>query len=210
MKLWCGVKEIINTHTNKRNNGLSLSINGKTTSDNKTVANPFNQYFATVAQILIEKLGPSTKHFKDYLKNPNPGSFFLDLVTPEEVNDIIANLDESKANDSYNIPPKLIKMVRMTILKPFALIANSSFSLGVFPDKLKFAKVTPIHKGKCKLELGNYRPIPILHIFSKLLEKLMNVRMVKFLNQNKIIFEHQYGFQENKSTSLAILDLQSQ
>ena len=38
----------------------------------------------------------------------------------------------------------------------------------------------------------------------------MNVRMVKFLTQNKIIFEHQYGFQERKSTSLAILDLQSQ
>ena len=38
----------------------------------------------------------------------------------------------------------------------------------------------------------------------------MNVRMVKFLNKNKTIFEHQYGFQEKKSTSLAILDLQSQ
>ena len=38
----------------------------------------------------------------------------------------------------------------------------------------------------------------------------MNVCMVKFLNQNKTIFEHQYGFQENKSTSLAIVNLQSQ
>ena len=65
-KLWCGVKEIINTQPNKRNNGISLNINGKVESDNKTVANSFNKYFTTVAQKLIDKLGPSTKHFKDY------------------------------------------------------------------------------------------------------------------------------------------------
>ena len=209
-KLWCGIKDISNTQAKKRNDGISLNINGKITSDNTTVANSFNQYFITVAQKLIDKLETSTKHFKDYLTNQNPKSFFLDPVAPEEVNDIIANFDESKSNDCYDIPPTLIKMARMTISKPFALVANSSFSFGIFPDKLKFAKITPIHKGKSKLELGNYRPISILPIFSKILEKLMNVRMVKFLNQNKIIFEHQYGFQENKSTSLAILDLQSQ
>ena len=77
-------------------------------------------------------------------------------VTPEEVNDIITDLGENKANNSYDIAPKLIKIIRMTIPKLFALIANSSFYLGVFPDKLKFAKVTPIHTGKSKLKLGNY------------------------------------------------------
>ena len=82
------------------------------------------------------------------------------------------------------------------ISKPFALIANSSFSFGIFPKKLKFGKVTPVHKGKSKLELGNYGPISILPIFSKTLERVMNVRMVKCLSLNKIIFEHQYGFQE--------------
>ena len=106
--------------------------------------------------------------------------------------------------------PKLIKMVRMTISKQFAIIANSSFSLGVFPDKLKFAKVTPIHKGKSKLELGNYRPISILPIFSKVLEQLMNICISKFFNKHRIIFQHQYGFQGSRSTFLAILSLQSQ
>ena len=71
----------------------------------------------------------------------------------------------------------------MTISKSSAIIANSSFSLGVFPDKLKFAKVTPIHKGKSKLEIGNYRPISILQVFSKILEKLMNIRIIKFVSK---------------------------
>ncbi len=74
----------------------------------------------------------------------------------------------------------------MTISGPFALIANSSFSPGTFPEKLKFAKITPIHKGKSKLEVGKNRPISILLIYSKILEKLMNTRMVKSLNQNRI------------------------
>ena len=68
----------------------------------------------------------------------------------------------------------------------------------------------PIHKSKSKLECWNYRPISILPIFSKILDKLMNSRLVKFLTKNDIIYKHQYGFQENKSTSLAILELQSQ
>ena len=55
-KLWCGVKEIINTQAKKRNEGISLNINGKVESDNKTVANSFNKYFTTIAQKLIDKL----------------------------------------------------------------------------------------------------------------------------------------------------------
>ena len=101
-------------------------------------------------------------------------------------------------------------LVHHTISEPFSVIANSSFLEGIFPDKLKFAKVTPIHKGKSKLQCNNYRPISILPIFSKILEKLMNSRLVRFLGINDIIYKHQYGFQENKSTSLAILELQSQ
>ena len=67
-------------------------------------------------------------------------------MAPVEVNDIIANLDENKSSDSYNVPTKLIKLVRLTISEPVSTIANSSFLEGVFLEKLKFAKVTPIHK----------------------------------------------------------------
>ena len=134
------MKAIINTQVNKGNEAMTFNINGKIISDNKNVADSFNQYFTTVAQKLLDKLGPSTNHFTKYLANPNSESFFLYPVAPEEVNYIIANLEENKSYDSYNIPPKLIKMDCGTISKPFAIIANSSFSPGVFPEKLKFAK----------------------------------------------------------------------
>ena len=74
---------------------------------------------------------------------------------------------------------------------------------------MKYASVTPIHKGGSKLLLMNYRPISILPLFSKILEKVMQQRLICYLNKYKIIYEHQYGFQKNKSTSLAIMDMYS-
>ena len=57
------------------------------------------------------------------------------------------------------------------------------------------------------MTVSNYRPVSILPILSKIIEKLMQVRLMKFLNDNNIIYEHQFGFQKAKSTTLAILDM---
>ena len=143
---------------------------------------------------------PPTKKFKDYHQNPR--SFFIQPVTPQEINDLVANLDETKVNDSYDLPVKLIKLVRYTISLSFSLIANSTFEKGIFPEKLKFAKVTSTHKGKSKLELTNYRPISILPIFSKLLEKAMHSRLVNFLDKYRIIFKNQFGSSINNHSRI--------
>ena len=105
---------------------------------------------------------------------------------------------------------KLIKCISESVKEPLASLINDSFSTGFYPTILKFAKVVPVHKGKSQLEVTNYRPISLLSIFNKIFEKLMHNRLVKFLDQHKIIFEHQFGFQKNKSTSIAILDVCSQ
>ena len=85
---------------------------------------------------------------------------------------------------------------------------NESFSQGIFSDHMKHAMVTPVHKGGSKLEMRNYRPISVLPICSKILEKLMLTRLLDFLDKNSIIYKHQFGFQKNnKSTTQAVFDL---
>ena len=84
---------------------------------------------------------------------------------------------------------------------------NKSFSSGVFFQKLKYAFVLPLFMGGSKLVLSDYKPISILPMLSKILEQLMQVRLVNFLTTNNIIYEHQFGFQQNKSISLAVLDV---
>ena len=86
-------------------------------------------------------------------------------------------------------------------------IFNKSFSSGIFPDSLKIAKLTPVHKKDNKQLIENYRPIAVLSSFSKLLEKLMCNRLNNFLKQNAVISESQFGFRESRGTPSAILKL---
>ena len=87
------------------------------------------------------------------------------------------------------------------------LIINESFRQGVFRDNLKVGMVYPIHKGDSEMVCSNYRPISILPIFSKLLEKLIHKRLSDYLNKYKTFHDHQFGFQKEKSTKHAALDL---
>ena len=75
------------------------------------------------------------------------------------------------------------------------------------PEILKIAKVIPIHKGEKTNIPGNYRPISLLSIFEKLIEKIMCNRLKSFLNKNNILYKYQFGFRENHSTSHALIDL---
>ena len=80
-----------------------------------------------------------------------------------------------------------------------------SVQKGVFPSKLKEAKVIPVYKSDDETEPGNYRPISLLSVFNQLFEKLMYHRLKSFLDNN-VLFKAQYGFREKHSTQHAILD----
>ena len=86
-------------------------------------------------------------------------------------------------------------------------LINLCFETGVFPDILKVAKVTPLHKKSSKFEVLNYRPISLLSIFSKVYEKLIYVRIYSYLTKNNMIYNKQFGFRSNYSTTHAILSI---
>ena len=81
------------------------------------------------------------------------------------------------------------------------IIFNKSFQEGCFPEILKIAKVIPVHKGDVTTDPGNYRPISLLSVFDKLLEKVMLNRLLQFLNKNDILYKYQFGFRKNHATS---------
>ena len=87
------------------------------------------------------------------------------------------------------------------------IIFNKSLSSGEFPENVKLAIVKPLYKGKSRLEISNYRPISLLLVMSKILEKIVNLRLTKFFNKHNILYEGQYGFRKNRSSLDAILDL---
>jgi hypothetical protein len=105
------------------------------------------------------------------------------------------------------ISNRLLKLSCPYIASPLTYICNAALKCGVFPDRLKYATVKPVHKKGSKQDLSNYRPISLLRAFSKVLEKIIYVRLYTHLLNNKISSLHQLGFREHHSTDQAIFSL---
>ena len=80
----------------------------------------------------------------------------------------------------------------------------------IYPDKLKIVKVIPIHKGGCTQDLNNFRPISLLSIFDKIIEKILHLKLYTFWESKNILFEKQYGFRKNNSTAYALIQITEQ
>ena len=78
---------------------------------------------------------------------------------------------------------------------------------GTFPDDMKRSDTIPLYKTKEKYYTTNYRPISLLLTLSKILEKVVYKRTVKFLDKNEIIYNSQYGFREKHSCIDAVMEL---
>ena len=125
-------------------------------------------------------------------------SFYLTPVTRNEIE--IENLNPSKATGPFSIPTKLLKLLKEYLSKPLEILFNASFSSGTVPDNFKVARVIPVFKKGSRTQQNNYRPISLLPIFNRILEKLMYKRLISFIEKNNILYEKQFGFRSNHST----------
>ena len=80
-----------------------------------------------------------------------------------------------------------------------------SLTTGVFPSRMQIAKVSVIYKSGEKNNLSNYRPVSVLPIFSKGLEKVINNRIENFSKKHNLLTDCQHGFRKRRSTETALL-----
>ena len=106
----------------------------------------------------------------------------------------------------YSCPICILSDARCVISGLRSIIITISVQKGVFPSKLKKAKVVPVYKNDDKPEPGNYRSISLLSIFNRIFEKLKYHRLKSFRGKNYILFKSQYGFREEHSRQHAIID----
>ena len=95
----------------------------------------------------------------------------------------------------------------MVLVPQLVYMFNLSLSLGIFPDKWKRAAVVPLHKGGDLTRAENYRPVSLLPLPGKILEKIVHAHFNQFLNQNNVITSKQSGFRKDFSTVSAVADL---
>jgi len=128
-------------------------------------------------------------------------------VTDLEVVNIINSLNDKKSTGSDDIPSILLKWTLPIISKLLSKIFNDFARLGIYPDELKIAKVTPLHKKGDKTNVDNFRPISVLTQINKIFEKLIHTRLMEFIDKHKILKEHQFGFRKGHNTSHDITHL---
>ena len=86
---------------------------------------------------------------------------------------------------------------------------NVYFKNGLFPKVLKVSKVIPIYKSGDKIKVNNYRPNSLLPSSSKVIKKLLIMRLISFLNVSGILHDRQYGSRKKRTTIQAALDLET-
>jgi hypothetical protein len=131
-------------------------------------------------------------------------SVFIYPVTEDEVVSLAKTLKNKRTVGPDDIPECLVKHSIGLIKKLLTHIYKLSFSLGVFPENWKTAKVILLHKKGDRHDMQNYRPISIISVFAKLLERLMCKRLMLFFQENGVITESQFGFRKGKCLEIAV------
>lgn len=172
------------------------------------VLNNINTFFANVGKTLAGKIAPqqTLSSYKNTIPSLNSRlkSFVLLDTDVNEVVQVITGLKDTSSVGWDNIPTSIIKRFKHFLAPPLTHIFQICLTEGIFPKCLKKAIVIPVHKAGDKSCVNNYRPISILPALSKILEKIINNRLVKYLESNNILSDKQFGFRPQKSTSQAV------
>ena len=209
--IWKNINSVLGKTHHKKNIPTKINNeNGISLSQLNDISYAFNEYYVNVGPKLAREIGnPNCDYRKNLPKIKSFNSLFLRRSDGEEVTNIIKLMKPKTSCGHDGISPKIIKKLYEGIITPFVHVINLSLSTGIIPDAMKLAKVVPIFKNSGSPEImKNYRPVSLLPVLSKVLERIVYNRLFEYLVKHEILHTSQYGFQPNLSTELAILELQ--
>lgn len=206
---WQTIKEIINRNTNLNNLPTTFIIGNEEQNNPHNIVNAFNEYFVKIGPDLASKIQVDDPRvsFLNYLKIPTNSTFQFEQVSEEAVLKIINELKPKTSCGKDGVSNKLLKYIKSEVTPALTLIINQSIKTGIFPDKLKIAKVLPVYKKNDPKNFENYRPISVLSSVSKVFERVLHDQLYKYFNEQKLFYEGQYGFRCQHSTELAALEI---
>ena len=185
MKLtWRLVNEVINKRKTKQSLPSAFMSDGKMITDHFEIANRFSKYFTDIGPTLASRIPSTNFSFCSFLTDNENSPIILNETNVHELEEICHDFQAGKAPGHDNIPMYLIKNSFDLISEPLMQLINLSLITGVFPDKLKVAKVIPIDNRE---NFSNYRPISLLTNFSKIFERVMYKHLITFVEKYEIL-----------------------
>ncbi|CAH2207953.1 jg27941, partial [Pararge aegeria aegeria] len=211
MKMWNLLNSLSNNKIKEICSPTKLNIVNDTITNPQRICESFNNYFSTVGSTLANSI-PIKYHQNETYTLPNQrcsdaGLSQMSPVTLTEVSKLIDDLNTNTALGIDGVSSKAIKCIKNVLAEKLTICINHCFDQGLFPDTLKVAKVSPIFKSGSKSDPGNYRPISVLPVLSKIFEKAIYSRLIQYLNSINFLYEKQYGFRSKSSTISAAIDL---
>ena len=140
-------------------------------------------------------------------KLPENTSFSILTLGHEKAEKYLKNIDITKATGADSIGPTLLKLAAPYISKCLTFICNQSIINSIFPEKWKEGKVTPLYKNGPKDDANNYKPISVLPVSSKLLEKHVHDSLMVYLSSNSLLHSTPTGFRPNHSCETSLLQM---
>ena len=207
-RTWETISDILNKSKVHKEFPSYFNINGKHISNIKEISTYFNDFFIEIGPKLANEINTNGKvPYSTYLNSLNVNTNFkFTNIEEDEVAKILKSLKPKYSSGYDNISSVLLKLSGDALIKPLTIIINQSLRNGVFPKKLKIAKVIPIYKKDDPHLLTNYRPISLLPAISKVFEKVVHIQLQAYFTNNDLLYHHQYGFREGCSTELALTE----
>ena len=125
-------------------------------------------------------------------------------IQSDKVYKILKNFDKTKASGIDNLSGIFVKDGAKLLTTPVTQLCDPSISSRRFPDACKIAKLKPLFKKGTRMDPKNYRPISLLPLISKVLERVIHEQTTEFLDKYKILYKFQSGFRKNHSTDFCL------
>ena len=183
--------------SSKEENGVEIEIKGD------QIANFINDFFCDIGPKLAEKHVEPWHFYGEENENTCPQM----STDYEQVLKLCREIKTTKSSGIDNIASKVFKDAFMVLVQQLVYLFNLSFSSRMFPDSLKQATVIPLYKGGNKTDVSNYRPVSLLPLPGKLLERIAHAKLSNFLESHKVITDRQGGFRKGFSTASSVADL---
>ena len=174
------------------------------------LATTMNRYFISKVDRLRQMIPRSNSDPLKVLKetmSDRSCNFHLQPVHPDKILEIIKSLKNSKSTGLDYIDTNIIKLVVDDILPAITHIVNLSIRDAIFPSSWKLAKVVPLLKKEDPLDPKNYRPVALLPVLSKILERAVFGQLVSYLDSNSLLHPNHHGSRKGHSTATALIQM---
>ena len=141
------------------------------------------------------------------MKDVTTVSFSFSPVNSDDINEVFRSLTPKSSTGLDDLSSKMLKLIQDSLTPILCVTINQSLINGIFPEKLKYAKVKPLYKKDDATVFTNYRPISLLPAISKIFEKIVHKQVYDYFVTNNLFYASQYGYRKKHSTEHAVLEL---